>query len=199
MSDTTRTLPDFLQSQVAPRFREMVNAAEQRLAQAQREVDDLRNARGTIAWEVGDGPAAYVNIAGGEMRLEENAAQEPFMTVRMSADDWSSFSSGAAQGGLFAGDPRRPFGRSRIERVRAIKGAIRFVLTGLPDGSSFTATLYFAGERPPEPQATIQIPAEVAVKIQSGQLNPQAAFMQGQIKLAGDMGFAMQLGMALFL
>lgn len=201
MSETTPALPEFLRTQVAPRFREMLAAAEQRLAQAQREVDDLRNARGTIGWEIAGSPPIkwYVNLAGGEMTVAETAAEEPFMTVSMNAADWQRFASGAAQGGPFVGDARRPFGRSRIERVRAIRGAMRFVLTGLPDGGDFTTTLYFAGERPAEPQATIQMPAEVAARIQSGQLNPQAAFMQGQMKLTGDMGFAMQLGMALFM
>ena len=193
-------LDEHLRNQVAPRFRQLVSAAEQRLASVQRELDDLRAAAGTMAWEVTGEPAAlcYVNIANGEMTVADQPATEPFMTVVMAAADWARFARGMA--GLFGGDTRRPFGRSRIERVRAVKGAIRFVLTGLQDGGVWTCTLYFGpGPRPAEPQTTVTLGADVVAKIQAGQVDPQVAFMQGQVKLSGDPGLAMQLGMALFL
>lgn len=202
MSEPTQTLPlpDFLRSKVAGRFRDMVAKADQKLAQAKREVEDLRSATGSIAWEVGDSRTSkwFVNMADGEMTIAETADNEPFMTIALSEADWMRFVSGATSGGLFAGD-NRPFGKSRIERVRAIRGSMRFVLTGLPEGGDFTVNLHFGSERSAEPKATIQMTADVAAKIQSGVLNPQAAFMQGQMKLIGDMGFAMQLGMALAL
>lgn len=193
-------LDEYLRNQIAPRFRQLVSAAAQRVAAAQRELDDLRAADGTMTWEITGSPAAvcHINIAGGEMTVADQPAAEPFMTVVMADADWARFASGMA--GLFGGDTRRPFGRSRIERVRAVKGAVRFVLTGLQDGSSWTCTLCFGpGPRPAEPQTTVTLAADVVAKIQAGQLDPQVAFMQGQVKLSGDPGLAMQLGMALFL
>jgi hypothetical protein len=200
MSEATQTLPDFLRSAVTPRFRDMVNKADQKLAQARREVDDLRSAQGSIAWEVGEGASSrwFINLTDGEITVSETAAHEPFMTVALSESDWERFVKGAAAGGLFAGNDRS-FGKSRIERVRAIKGLMRFILTGLSEGGDFVVDLHFGAERAAEPKATVQMPAEVAAKLQSGTLNPQAAFMQGQMRLIGDMGFAMQLGMALAL
>ena len=47
------TIDDYLRDAVAPRFAELVRGAEQRLAAAQREVDDLRAAGGTMAWDQG--------------------------------------------------------------------------------------------------------------------------------------------------
>lgn len=193
-------LDDYLRDQIAPRFRQLVSATEQRVAAAQRELEDLRAARGTIAWEViGTSPALwYVNIASGEMTVADQPVAEPFMTVSQTDADWARFTGGLA--GLFGGDSRRPLGHARIERVRAIKGSVRFVLSGLADGGSWTCTLHFgAGPRPAEPQTTVSLPADLVTKIQSGELNPQVAFMQGQVKLSGDPGLAMQLGMALFL
>jgi hypothetical protein len=201
MSEVTQTLPEFLRRNVAGRFSEMVAKAEQRLMQAKREVEDLQAANGTIGWEIGDSEPIrwFVNLAGGQMTVSEQSASEPFVIVALSVPDWERFVGGAAAGGLFAGNDQRPLGKARIERVRAIKGSIRFVLTDLPSYGDFTATVHFGGERSPEPKATIQMPVDVAQKIQTGALNPQAAFMQGQMKLIGDMGFAMQLGIALLL
>src|ERR1700687_158875 len=204
MSDTDRTpavpsLDDYLRAHVAPRFRDLVKAPEQRVTAAQQQLDDLRAASGTIAWEVTGAPpmVRYVNLADGEMTVADEAATAPFMTVSQSPTDWAQFTSGMA--GLFGGDSRRPFGKSRIDRMRTIKGTVRFILTGLPDGGLWTCTLSFGvGPRPAEPQTTVTLAAEIVGKIQSGQIEPQTAFMQGQVKLAGDAGLAIQLGMALF-
>jgi hypothetical protein len=199
-SSPPQSMDEYLRSKVAAQFRQVVGAVEQRVAAAQRELEDLRAASGTMAWEVsGAQPLVrYLNVANGDMTVADQPMSAPFMTISQSAEDWGRFTGGMAS--LFGPDSRRPMGRARIDRVRAVKGALRFVLTGLPDGGSWTCTVYFgSGPRPAEPQTTITMPADALSKIQAGQLDPQMAFMQGQIKMAGDMGLAMQLGMALFM
>lgn len=198
--ESTPKIDAYLRERIAPRFREMVRAAEQRVAAAQRELDDLRGATATLAWEIaGAAPVAcYLNIANGEMTVAEQPAAEPLMTVSQSDADWARFATGMS--GFLGGDRRRPLGRARIDRLRTVKGAVRFVLTGLPDGGAWTCTMYFgSGPRPREPQTTVTLTADIVGKIQAGQLDPQAAFMQGQVRIAGDMGLAMQLGMAMFM
>ena len=48
-----------------------------------------------------------------------------------------------------------------------------------------------------EPNCSISIDAEAYQKLRSGELNPQDAFMGGQINIEGDMQMAMQLALAL--
>ncbi len=194
------SLPDFLRSKVASRFRDMVSKADQKVAQAQREAEDLRAAEGSIGWEISDGSRAkwFINIADGQMTITETAAGDPFMTIVLSEADWALFVGRANAGAMLTRDDR-PFGKARIERVRMIKGSIRVILTELPEGGEFRADVHFGRQRSAEPKTTIQIPADVAAELSRGTLNPQAAFMQGQLKLLGDMAFAMELGMALAL
>lgn len=202
MSEATRplSLPDFLRSKVASRFRDMVNKADQKVVQAQRAADDLRAAKGSIGWEISDGSRAkwFINIADGAMTVTETAAYEPFMTIVLSEADWAIFVSRTNAGAMLTRDDR-PFGKARIDRVRMVKGSLRVLLTGLPEGGEFRADVHFGRQRSAQPKTTIQIPADVAIELQSGAINPQAAFMQGQLKLIGDMAFAMELGMALAL
>jgi hypothetical protein len=200
LDDPRNIIADFLRSRVVDRFHEYLVRANQRLLQAQREVDDLRGAGGTIACEVVDNPAAswFLNFSEGRMVLAEEPGATPVMTALMTAADWETFIRESGPQGLLNGGDR-PLGRGTIDRLLALKGSIRIVVTGLDGGGTLTITLRFGGDSPAEPKVTLQLPSNVAAEIRAGALNPQAAFTQGQMTVVGDMGFAMQLAMALLL
>ena len=191
------TLKEFLDSRVLPVFVAAVADAEREFLQAQKELDELRGGAGTICWRVADDAPFYFNFADGKALIEPKPASEPVLTFRMSADDWRRFAGGVA-GGFLAGGNRRGLGKSRLEKLKPLRGTVRFVLTGLPDGD-WSADLALNGEPADLPTATIRMPSEVASEIQTGKLNPQMAFMQGKVKMLGDAGLVMQLGMAMLL
>lgn len=189
----------FVNEKVTPRFVQALADAQRKLEAAQRELDDLKNARGTLAWEVEGVGAVYINIADGKMSIAETAAEAPFLSIILSADGWQRLASGSVPGGLMMGGGRQQvLGQTRIQRLKALKGMIRFLVTGLPDGGEMSTLLHFGADpRPAQPQTTIRMNADVAQKLQNNELNPQMAFMQGQLKLEGDAGLAMQVGMAM--
>ena len=197
MSTDAAAVSGYLNERVAPRFAEVVQQTEKRLQALQREVEDLRSARGSVAWEVEGVTPCYLNVENGAMSVGDKPLEHPFMAVTLSAADWERFASGAVGMGFIGPGSNRPMGKSRIDRIRPLKGAVRFVITGLPDGD-WSATAYFGADaRPAEPQTTITTAAAAVEKIASGELNPQVAFMQGQVRFAGDAALAMQLGMAM--
>ncbi len=77
---------------------------------------------------------------------------------------------------------------------------MQYVLTGGPDGE---VRYYWVLENGkllenrlgdlPDPDLTLTMTYEDARRVQAGELDPQAAFMQGRIKVAGNMTMLMAL------
>jgi putative sterol carrier protein len=79
-------------------------------------------------------------------------------------------------------------------------GAVQVVVTGLPDGDGswhievkdgVVATV--APGAPGTIDLTLTLPAAVAGEIASGDLTASAAFMQGRMKTAGDLGLVLDV------
>ena len=70
--------------------------------------------------------------------------------------------------------------------------------THLPGGGEQSFCIQLGdGERPAAAQTVLSMKAEDAQKMARGEINPQAAFMGGVIKVTGDMALAMQFGAAM--
>jgi putative sterol carrier protein len=79
-------------------------------------------------------------------------------------------------------------------------GAVQVLVTGLADGdSSWSVRLddgvvaAVAAGAPASADVTLTLPAPVAESIASGELTPSAAFMQGRMKTAGDLGLVLDV------
>ena len=167
----------------------------------EQEVQDHLDARATVkvVIEGAGGGVWYLNIKDGEMVLGTTPAFPSLMTTYQSYADWQIVAtSGEAMLAPGQGGGQRELAKSRIERLKMLNGMVRFTFTDFPDGAERGFDLQFGeGERPAAPQTVMSVKIEDARKMARGELNPQAAFMGGIIKVSGDMALAMQFGAAM--
>lgn len=82
-------------------------------------------------------------------------------------------------------------------RVQGINGVMLFDLSG-EGGGQWTLTLKDEGVKVESgktatPNTTFSMAAQDFIAIANGTLNPVSAFMQGKVRVSGDMGLAMRL------
>jgi cell division septum initiation protein DivIVA len=193
----------FFRDKVAPQFSQRINDLRRQIANLEQQVQERTAAQATVrvVIEGADGGTWYLNVNRGEMTVTAEPAFPPLMTVYQprSYFDWAA--SMATEAGLFGPGARSNQGeltKSRIERLKLLKGLIQFTFTHLPDGGEQSFCIQLGdGERPAAAQTVLAMKAEDAQKMARGEINPQAAFMGGVIKVTGDMALAMQFGAAM--
>jgi len=193
----------FFKEIVAPQFGQRINDLRRQIANLEQQVQERTAAQATVrvVIEGADGGTWYLNVNRGEMTVTAEPAFPRLMTVYQPRlyFDWAA--SMATEAGLFGPGARSNQGeltKSRIERLKLIKGLIQFTFTHLPDGGEQSFCIQLGdGERPAAAQTVLSMKAEDAQKMARGEINPQAAFMGGVIKVTGDMALAMQFGAAM--
>lgn len=189
----------FLLEHVVPHSAARVAELHSQIARLERELEDRVAAEATVelALEGEGGGTWYLNLRGGETRLGDRPEQPPIVRVRQSRADWEALAGArlAQTGGPGGGSDLT---RSRVERLRGLDGALAFRLV-LEDGRDARVVVQFGRGQSAEPRCVLSMRAADARRMQAGELPPQAAFMQGLVKLEGDLAFAMQVGAALFM
>lgn len=165
-------------------------------------LEDMRAVDATlkIVVDAEDGGTFFLNVERGRMEAGDSAARPPFLTLLHDAAAFERLEQEAGEsalgflGGLagMAGDIRLT--RSRLANLEGISGSVGFEMVG--EGGFSLVTHFGEGEPPADPQCRISVDAEAYGRLKSGELNPQDAFMAGQINVEGDVQIAMQLALA---
>jgi putative sterol carrier protein len=182
----------FLREQVAPRVRRRLDDLRAQTQRLEAEIADRLAAEATMELVL-DGERWFLNLRGGEMQVADAPAAPPLVRVVQSRADWEHLARERTPGSSFGVD----LTATRIARLRGLQGGLEFRL--LTDDGERAVQVHFGPAEPAPPRCTLRMKADDARRLQAGELAPQAAFLQGLVKLEGDVAFAMQVGAALLL
>ncbi|MBI3801637.1 MAG: SCP2 sterol-binding domain-containing protein [Deltaproteobacteria bacterium] len=193
----------FFKDKVAPQFSRRIDDLRRQILNLEQQIQERIAAQATVRViiEGENGGTWYLNVNKGEMSVTAEPAFSPVMTVYQPRAYFAWAASMATEAGLFGPSARGTQGeltKSRIERLKLLKGLVQFTFTHLPDGGEQSFCIQLGdGERPAAAQTVLSMKAEDAQKMARGEINPQMAFMGGIIKVTGDMALAMQFGAAM--
>jgi hypothetical protein len=169
---------------------------------ATRLLEEMEAVRSSIVVQVdADGSLerfAY-DIERGVMSSAEAPSYTPFMVLGHSLSDFENLRRECGDsllgflGGLAGlGDDMR-LTSSRVRSLRELAGSLAFERVG---AGGFVLFAHFGVDtHSSEPRATIRINAETYARLRAGELDPQDAFLAGQVELEGDEGMAIELAL----
>lgn len=136
-----------------------------------------------------------IHTEGGNVTVTNGVHPEANPVIALEVDTWRDVLSGE-KAAIGVGGDISQLDVSRLKpelqtRLAPIKGTLKLVVED--DDGDVEVLVKFGQGAPETPTATITTNAETAQNLQSGKMNPQMAFMQGTIKIAGDMNLAMQV------
>lgn len=192
----------FYAERIPAQFNQALEAQEALGEEGRRVYDGMRAVTASIRVEVeGEGGGVFhLNILQGRMSASDTPQQAPFLTLQQDRRAFDRIareagdSAMALLGGLSGLAGEMKLTQARIDNMALVSGLVHFEVTG-EDG--FVLRTHFGTSPPPdEPNTWIRVDEGAYQDLRSGKLDPQAAFMNQQIVVEGDMQMAMQLALA---
>lgn len=139
-----------------------------------------------------DGQKWGVKTGEGNMEVKEGGMDGALITLVISEADWRDSVTGKIDmsGGMMDVQQMKDQAPQKLQVLQNLKGRMDLDIDK-PDGGKFMCGVVFNGTE--VPQATMNMKLDDYLKLNSGELNGQVAFMQGLMKIQGDMGLMMQL------
>ncbi|MEJ2207392.1 MAG: SCP2 sterol-binding domain-containing protein [Gemmatimonadota bacterium] len=190
----------FYTQHIPEQWNRQLAAQEARGPEGSRVLEGMRAVDATIRVDVEGEDPLFLNIEAGRMTAGDRASHAPFLTL---LQDRATFAVLAAEagdsalamlGGLsgLAGEMRLT--RARIDLLANVNGLVRFQVTG---EKGFVLGTHFGSDPvPDEPQTSIAVDEQAYRDLRAGKLDPQSAFLDGKIRVEGDMQLAMSLALA---
>ena len=197
MTDPKAFYTEQLPAQWNRALRDQARAAEA----ARRVLEGLRAANATLRIVIeGDGGGTFfLNVSDGELAPGDAATHPPFLTLVQERAHFERLAAEAGDsalgflGGLSGLAGEMKLTKERIDAMAAAPGTFLFSLVG--DGGFDLVAHFGQGEPAEEPATTITVEMSAYQQLRSGELNPQDAFLGGQIQVEGDMQAAMALAL----
>lgn len=126
-----------------------------------------------------------------EVEAVAGPADGPLVTIELSEDVWRQAVTGKLEGATDMFTDVSRMSRARFDLIKDTKGTLVMDLSR-PDGPNANINVTFNGAE--SPRAVFHCSLETWVKLNKGEIAGPTAFMSGQLKIEGDMGFAMMLG-----
>jgi hypothetical protein len=189
----------FIRDHVAPRVRSRIEELRAQVKRLEHELADRLGAEMTMELALdGDGGGTwYVTVQGDQVQVAERALRSPLIRVRQTRDDWEALARLGLGGGIGGTPGGGDLTKARVERMRTIRGTLEFRIA--TDAGDRRVSVQFGEDSTAGPRCGIGMRLDDALRLQAGELTPQAAFLQGLVRLEGDVAFAMQVGAALFM
>jgi len=126
-----------------------------------------------------------------ELQVVQGAVGDPMVTLDMDEGTWRDAVTGKLPGAIdMFTDVNKVANRARFDKINDMKGTLVLALAR-PDGSPIDLAVSFNGAD--KPKATFTCSIDCWKDLSSGKVTGVTAFMGGQLKIEGDMPFAIEL------
>jgi putative sterol carrier protein len=138
-------------------------------------------------------------VQAGDVKIESGLKDNAVVTLILAEKDFVDVVTGKrkmAMGRPGGGKAPKPEDipkqlKNMIDTLSGIEGMFQFRVE--ESGNDFVVSVKFKGPIKKEPDTIVAIDRADVDAMAKGELNPQAAFMSGKIRITGDMGLLMQL------
>ena len=126
-----------------------------------------------------------------ELQVVPGAVSDPLVTLDMDESTWRDAVTGKLPGAIdMFTDVNKVANRGRFDKISDMKGTLVLALARA-DGSPIDLAVTFNGAE--KPKATFTCSIDCWKDLSSGKVTGVTAFMGGQLKIEGDMPFAIEL------